>query len=151
MVKLNVKRAATAAALLAMLFLAGCAATPSVWEDNGIKLEGVDSGSARIYRLYLQPTATATLLRGEVTRRIHAHGQIPGHLHVELISPEGKVIKEADVGYRRQSSSAHDGSFELALPGPVAAGSTIRVTHHDPVSHQPEPVENPWSDVNSGE
>jgi hypothetical protein len=145
---MKIKRVTTTAALLTTLFLAGCATTPSAQQAEKIKLEGVDSNSARISRLYLTPSEGETLLRGEVERRIHAHGQIPGHLHVELISPEGKVIKEADIGYARQNSDNHNGNFKLVLPEEIEAGSTLRVTHHDPVSHMTEPVESPWHDVN---
>jgi hypothetical protein len=149
MMQLNIKRAAST--LLLVLFLAGCTSTPSVWQEDGVRLEGIDSNTARINRLYLQPANGAILLRGDVTRYIHAHGQIPGHLHIELISAQGKTVGEADIGYSRQNSNSHDGSFELALPAPIPAGSTIRVTHHDPVSHLPEPVENPWHEVNDSE
>ncbi len=143
---LNIRKALTTSALVATLLITGCASSPTTWHDNGVNLEGVESSTARINRLYLQPDNGAMLLRGEVTRRIHAHGQIPGHLHIEIVSPQGVVIKEADIGYSRQNSNTHDGSFELSIPETLANGSTIRVTHHDTASHLPEVGENPWRD-----
>lgn len=151
MIKRNIKKITTSTALFTSLLLAGCATTSLPPEMEAIKLESVDSNSATIPRLYLYQTDGTTLLRGDIKRRIHAHGEIPGHLHIELISADGKVLKEADTSYKRKSSEAHDGSFEIPLPASIPAGSTIRVTHHDLVSHQQESVETPWRDVNRSE
>lgn len=147
MTYLNIRRTATATALLAILFLAGCATTPSTWHESGVTLEGVESSTARIGRLYLKAANGATLLRGDVIRRVHAHGQIPGHLHIEIISPQGVVVREANIGYSRQSSNTHDGSFEIPLTEPIATGSTIRVTHHDTLSHLSDDTETLWRDA----
>lgn len=151
MIKLKMRNLAAIAALATTLALAGCASTPPAQQSSSIKLEGIDSNTAQISRLYLVPDNGQTVLRGEVTRRMHLHGQIPGHLHVELISLEGKLIKEADISYKRKDTHGHDGTFELTLPGEVAAGSTIRVTHHDLVSHQQDQVESQWRDATGGE
>lgn len=137
------------AALVAML--AGCATAQGLAQQQGVKLESVDSGSVRITRTYLDATEEETILRGELERRIPARGSIPGHLHVELIAPDGKVMKEADIGYVRKSFKSRLAKFSLPIPEPLVTGSTIRVTHHDARSHMPDSSALPWRDVDAVE
>lgn len=142
-------KATSAAALLAALVLsAGCATTQGLAQQYGVRLENIDSSSVRIIRTYLDATEQATILRGELELRIPAYGPLPGHLHVELIGPDGKVMKEADIGHLHKSIKSRSAEFSLPLPEPLVPGSTIRVTHHDAKSHAPEVPSSPWRDAN---
>ena len=137
------------AALVAIL--AGCATTQGLAQQQGVKLESVDSSSSvRITRTYLDATEEATIiLRRELERRIPSRSSIPGHLHVELIAPDGKVMKEANIDYVRNSFKSRLANFSLPIPEPLVTGSTIRVTHHDARSHMSDSSASPWQDVNS--
>jgi len=137
-------------ALVAML--AGCATAQGLAQQQGVKLESVDSGSVRITRTYLDATEEATIiLRGELEWRIPSRSSIPGHLHVELIAPDGKVMKEANIDYVRKSFKSRLAKFSLPIPEPLVTGSTIRVTHHDARSHMPDSSASPWRDVDAVE
>lgn len=146
------RKTSMAAVLLAALVLsAGCATVQGLAQQQGVKLESVDSSSVRITRTYLQSGKEGTVLRGELERRIPMRGFIPGHLHVELIGPDGKVMKEADIGYTHQGGKSRLEKFSLPIPEPLVTGSTIRVTHHDAKSHMPDSSASPWRDVNAVE
>lgn len=153
MLKHTHRKRAKTLATAALLALIGwqSAVFAEAGASTDIKVEGVNSETARITRLILMPRKDQQVLRGEITRRIHAHGQIPGHLHLELISPQGKVVKTADINYSRPSSSSHVGSFELALPADIEAGSTVRVTHHDLSTHSQGSAASQWQDVTNGQ
>jgi len=127
--------------------LAGCATAQGLAQQQGVKLESVDSSTVRITRTYLQIEEKGTVLRGELERRIPRPGFIPGHLHVELIGTDGKVAKEADIDYASQGGKSHLAKFNLPIPEPLATGTTIRVTHHDSKSHPLDSSASPWRDV----
>ena len=140
---------AVGAALIAML--AGCATAQGLAQQQGVKLESVDSSSVRITRTYLQIGKEGTVLRGELERRIPMRGFIPGHLHVELIGTDGKMTKEADIGYTHQGSKSRLAKFSLPIPEPLVTGNIIRVTHHDAKSHMSDSSASPWRDVDTVE
>jgi len=98
-----------------------------------VTLEKVNFSSVHITRTYLHSTEEKTSLRGELTRRIPARGSILGHWHVELIGFDGKVMKEAEIRYKRKNVKSRYAYF--SLPEALASGSTIRVTHHDMRPH----------------
>lgn len=136
----------TAGAMLVAM-VAGCATAQGLAQQRGVKLESVDSSSVHITRIYLDTTKEATILRGELKRHIPARGYITGHLHVELIAPDGKVMKEADIGYVHEGGKSRQAKFSLPIPEPLVTGSTIRVTHHDAKSHLSDSSESTWRDV----
>lgn len=131
--------------------LVGCATAQGLAQQQGVKLESVDSSSVRITRIYLQIGEEGTVLHGELERRIPRRGFIPGHLRVELIDTDGKVTKEADIGYTHQGVKSRLAKFSLSIPEPLVAGSTLRVTHHDSESHMPDSSASPWRDVDAVE
>ena len=147
MLKSNSKTVVIAACASLITLLTGCASNQELVRIDNVTLENVDSSSVRITRTYLHSMEDAVTLRGELTRRISARGPIPGHVHVELIDFDGKVIKEAEVGYKRKNVKSRYAYFSLPIPDLVASGNTIRVTHHDMRSHFSESSDSPWRDV----
>lgn len=149
MMKQTRKITITLILLSAVVLLAGCATSQGLNQQGEVKLENVDSKMAHITNTYLRSTKDGIVLHGELTRRIPARGHIPGHLHVELIGPDGKVIKEVDIGYTRRSTNARYARFSVPVPGPLIPGSIIRVTHHK--THLPDSSGPTWRDVNAVE
>ena len=88
------------------------------------------------------------VLRGELQRRFPSRGSIPGHLHVELIAPDGTVFKEAAIGYKRMSVKSRIAKFHLEIPGMPSDIKSVRVIHHDLRSHMSDSQKSPWRDVN---
>ena len=135
------------AAVILIMFLTACATTTDYAKKAGITIERVDSSTVNVSHAYLAKTADGLLLRGEVKRKIHSHGSIPGHLHIELIDPQGQLIKTAEVDHSRKGSSDHIADFQVLLPLELSVGSVIRVVHHDASSHKEEDDMVDWMDV----
>ncbi len=148
MVKQAGKRVVAVLLLLLVMTLTGCATTNGLIKEADLKLEVIDSSTVRITHASLQTSAGTLTLHGDLERRIAAHGPIPGHLHVDLLDPEGTVIKEIRIGYRYKGAKSHKATFNLPLPAALPVGSTLRVTHHDLRSHQSEATQPTWEEVN---
>lgn len=88
----------------------------------------VDSHSARISQAYLQTPDATMFLRSELERRFPSRGPIRGHLHIELIAPDGAPFKEAATDYKRMSVKSRIAMFQLEIPA-MPANVKIRACH----------------------
>lgn len=134
--------------LSGMMVITGCATNTSLVKEEDVAIGRVDSGSARITHAYLQTSGTEMVLRGELQRRFPSRGPIPGHLHVELIAPDGAVFKEATIGYKRMSVKSRIAKFHLEIPAAPSNVQSVRIIHHDLRSHMSDLPKSPWQDVN---
>jgi len=133
-------------AVIALFGATACSTTSLVKEENNIAIERVDSEGANISHAYLTRTDNQLLLRGEIKRRFTGRGPIPGHLHITLIDPQGKVIKEADIGYSRRNIKSSIATFNTKLPVDLTPGSTVQITHFSTDTHKTFPEEAMWRD-----
>lgn len=133
--------------IVGMASITGCSTYASLAKEEDVKVERVNSGSANITRAHLQATETTLVLRGELKRRIPSRGPIPGHLHIELIGPDGEVFKEANIGYKRKNTKSRFAKFYLPIPSDLTKISALRVIHHDARSHIADSEKSPWRDV----
>lgn len=133
-------------AIIALFGATACSTTSLVKEKNDITIERVDSKRASISHAYLSRTGDQISLRGEVKRRFTGRGPIPGHLHITLIDPQGKVIKEADIGYMRRNVKSSIATFNTKLPVDLTPGSTVQITHFSTDTHKTFPEEAMWRD-----
>ncbi|MDH5302194.1 MAG: hypothetical protein OEW58_12625 [Gammaproteobacteria bacterium] len=125
-----------------------CTTTKLVKDENKITIERVDSNTANISHVYLKHSDGQLLLRGEVKpHQSSRRTPIPGHLHITLIDPQGKMLKEADISYMRRSVNSSKAFFSTELPVDLPPGSTIKITHFERQTHEPIPVEPNWRDV----
>jgi len=134
--------------LAEVMILTGCATNTSLVKEEDVAIERVDSGSARITHAYLQTSETAMVLRGELQRRFPSRGPIPGHLHIELIAPDGAMFKEATIGYKRMSVKSRIAKFHLEIPAIPSNVKSVRVIHHDLRSHSSDSPKSPWQNIN---
>lgn len=112
------------------VLLSGCAMMQSSHDlVEGINFERNGSDVAAPSNVYLHRTADGMNLHGELKRKSTGRGPIPGHLHVELIDPQGKLLKGADVDYRRHNKQSDHAHFSIPLPVSLQTGSTVRITH----------------------
>ncbi len=117
--------------LLVAMFITGCTAIKSSRDIvEGIHFERIDSNAASITHIYLHRRAPDGMdLHGELKRKLAGRGQIPGHLHITLIDPQGQILKEANVDYKRHNAQSNHAHFSIPLPVSLETGSTIRITH----------------------
>ncbi len=112
------------------MFISGCAAIQSSRDIvKGVNFERIDSNAASISHLYLHRTPEGMDLHGELKRKLAGRGAIPGHLHVTLIDPQGQMLKEADIDYKRHNAQSNHAHFSIPLPMTLETGSSIRITH----------------------
>jgi len=146
--KTMIKTSVVVSSMIGMISLTGCSMNTWLAKED-VTVERINSSSAKITRAYLHSTETTLVLRGELTRRLPARGSIPGHLHVELIGPDGTAFKEATPGYMRKNRKSRFAKFYLPIPGDLTKISRVRITHHDPRSHTTDSGKSPWQDVNT--
>lgn len=147
--KAMIKTIAVISSIIGPAFLIGCSTNTNFVKEEDVKVERVDSSSAKVIHAYLQSTESTLVLRGELRRRLPGRGAILGHLHIELIGQDGGVFKEAVIGYKRKSIKSRVARFSLPIPGELTEISLIRVIHHDARSHMSEAEESPWRDINT--
>ncbi|MEZ5542941.1 MAG: hypothetical protein R3F42_13010 [Pseudomonadota bacterium] len=117
-------------AILATLFITGCATTGrDLVRDNTVQIEKVSSRWATVRSVNVVQEDGEVTLRGEVVRWPPVRGSIPGHIDLQVIGPDGEIVKEAVIEYHRRSVKARYATFHTTLKPATAAGSTIRVTH----------------------
>ena len=134
-------------AVIALFGATACSTTGLEKKENDINIVGVDSKGASIRHAYFIRTDDQLFVRGEVKRHMTGRGPIPGHLHITLIDPQGKVIKEADIGYIRHNVKSSIADFNAKLPVDLAPGSTVQITHFTSDTHKTFPQETEWRSV----
>ncbi|MEW8111561.1 MAG: hypothetical protein AB2802_21010, partial [Candidatus Thiodiazotropha endolucinida] len=118
------------------LWLSGCASLTDNALNDSITIERVNSKSAEIGHTYIQKSDGGWILRGKLSRRFLKQGRIPGHLHVEILSAEMKLLKQAKLDYKRISRKSRYSKFYHLIPFELKKGVTVRIIHHDLLSHQ---------------
>lgn len=134
-------------ALTLIMLLASCTTSSLIKQDENITIERVDSRAAAINHAYITRTKDGLSLHGELKRDLAGRGPIPGHLHITLVNPQGKVIKETDIGYMRRNVKSAIATFHAKLPIDLLPGSTVRITHFDTEDHEMLPDETIWRDA----
>jgi len=145
MFKINRKRFQYSLLLAVITLLSVNACTSnSVKSEHDIKIERVDSSKANIRHAYLFESDGQMTLRGTLERRLSGRGPVPGHLHITLLNPQGKVLKEADISYMRKHRKSSISRFSTKLPMKLIPGSTIKITHFGTESHEGIPLKDKW-------
>lgn len=117
-------------AILAALFITGCAATgKDLVRDNTVQIEKVSSRWATVRSVNVVQEDGEVRLRGEVVRWPVGRGPIPGHIDLEVIGPDGEIVEEAVVKYHRRSVKSRHATFYTPLKTVPPPESIIRVTH----------------------
>lgn len=136
--------------IVSMILLSGCTTYKELDKDKKITIKRTDSIMAYITRAKLYTTEDKKIvLRGELKRKPYLLAPIPGHLDIDLIDLNGKVIKQTQLNYRRRSTKSRISYFSIPLPvDPVTLGA-IEIKHHNAGSHKSGIISSPWQDVNS--
>lgn len=125
---------------MSFILLAACSTNPA---DTGsrpsalahIKLERVDSVAAEVKHAYLSLIDDEVVLRGEVQRKMHKRGTVPGHLHVQVLDSRGEVLDDDIVCTTMKCRKTGTAKFIYKTGIPPEQISSIRIVHHDTHSH----------------
>ena len=120
--------------ILGSLAIAGCATNQEkdLSSANIIAIERVDSKKASIGVVNITNAENVFKIQGEIRRRAKLRGAIPGHMDIELIGGDGKIITKLFTNYSRGSYKA---KFNLTLTDPPKEDYFVRVTHHYPTGN----------------
>lgn len=118
--------------LAVSLLLTGCAALtgPERTALDGIAIEKVHSQFTKVGMVTLWSDDGGFAVRGEVARKLAGRGPIYGHVHVDLLDGEQRLLRRIDVDHRRPGVGARSARFVVRQdtdPGTVAV---VRVIHH---------------------
>lgn len=134
---------AAAFVLLVITIVTGCANIESRSAD--VSIEKVSSSIAHFDRAFVTSTQTSVEIYGVLHKRHHSRTIIPGHVDIEIISPEGEVLSKLETDYHRGSIKARQSTFHVSVPMVLPEGSTVRLIHHtEPEKYNDNNSENTW-------
>jgi hypothetical protein len=124
------------------LVLSNCAISPSSAADiqivtsvqNGYQIELVASESAYLNNIHIKSVENGLQVTGLVTHQIHQAIRIRGHVEVEILDAQGKIVKQMTATINPQQSEparrTHSRPFSVIIPGTVSKEYRILVRHH---------------------
>jgi len=85
------------------LTLSGCASMNqgTRLDDKIVKVERINSNRAKIGNVIIKQMGLNIYLRGKISRHFPARGYIPGHLDVHVMAPDGTIIADETISYKR--------------------------------------------------
>ena len=146
--KINFKINTLLLSIVSMTLLTSCATYKKIDSDKKVTIEQTGSIMARITSADLYKSENNEVkLRGELKRTTFLKAPIPGHLDIELVDLNGKIIKETQLNYIRKHSKSRFSRFSITLPVEPDLLSIIRIKHHNASSHRSNSKSSPWQDV----
>lgn len=111
---------------------AGCAtAGRDLIRDNVVRIERVPSTGVIFTTVRVTQRNSTVSVDGFLRSRVGTFGGVPGHVHLDLIAADGKVLERHVIGYRSETPLSRYAEFWFRLGTVQAKGSTIRLTHDD--------------------
>jgi hypothetical protein len=94
-------------------------------------IEEIPSQHAFVSKVYVSETEEGIRIGGEIrNKQFPSRRNIPGHIDVEIISPDGARLTKNNIHYR-MSRKAVRARFSIQLATVPVPGSVIRVLHHN--------------------
>ena len=147
MFKTTLKTLVIIGGLLGLLSATGCTTAAKQVKADEISIERVDSKSMNIINAYVETTDSILVLKGKIQCRSYTSRLMPGYLRVELLGPNGKAFKVANIGYKRVNTKSHLARFHVLIPIDASQISQIRITHVDTDKDNLDLYQSPWNDV----
>ncbi|MEN8130950.1 MAG: hypothetical protein ABFS45_12310 [Pseudomonadota bacterium] len=119
---------------LLIIVIAGCAfGGIDLVRDGTLNIDDqVCCQYAHLKNVVVEQRGENLLVSGAVHQNKHRRGLIIGHIHVEVISPDGETLKRVDTGLHRISRKSYEARFSANFALKVKPGSTVRVTFDHP-------------------
>jgi len=92
------------------------------------------SAYAKISQVYLRRDAKGISIAGELRPKGMKRALPPGHIVIEIIGPEGEMIKQTKTHYHRVgkiNKKMQRYSFSVTMPTTPPQGSIIRLRYDD--------------------
>lgn len=119
--------------VIAVLFsiLAGCAApNHGARLESGVNIQRADSPAAWVGYTYVKREEDGIHLQGALRNRFSGRRPIPGHLDIDLLSPDGELLQHLQAEYHRHNPHSSSAHFSVHIEHSPAPGSVLRVSHH---------------------
>lgn len=101
---------------------------------KNLVLEGaatVDTSSSRdvhFSHVKVYESDAGLLISGELHKNTHGRGPIRGHIHIEVITPDGSNLATTSIEYL--SSRSQTSRFSIEMPIEVPMNITVKIVHH---------------------
>lgn len=132
------RRSVAALVCILAFTVASCASSRTNLTDTGavdVKIDDGPSSPVKYVNVYIDTDDNEIVIRGKVygtgTPYYPRYGK---HVHVKVISPDGRVIAEESPRITWQTRSkfrSATGHFTVQLPKPVPNGTVVDVVFHD--------------------
>lgn len=117
--------------MLVLWAVAGCSSLPPNLASNGrLQIDRVDSSNATIGLIQVGDVADGVRVAGSLRKTFLRRGQIPGHLHIEMLAADGTVLETRVTRYHRRSAKSNRAYFAQTLAVRSDAVRTVRLVHH---------------------
>lgn len=100
-------------------------------------IEEVASQRAVVSKVNVIEEEAGIKIVGEIRRKQQPlRRSIPGHIDIEIVSPDGSRLIQNNIQYHRGSIKAVKARFSAQFSAVPIQGSIIRVTHHNKQQHK---------------
>ena len=114
--------------------LTACGTTQvNMVREGKAQLELIPSDYLHFSRVGIYRVDTGVLVVGELHTDNHGRAIIPGHIVIEVITPDGGLFTTISSDYQSGSFKSRKSQFAVEIPNEMPVNSTVRITHHDTV------------------
>ena len=100
-------------------------------------IEEVASQRAVVSKVKVIEEEEGIKIVGEIRRKKRPlRRSIPGHIDIEIVSPDGSKFVQNNIQYHRMSRKAAKAAFSAQFIAAPIQGSIIRVIHHNKAQHE---------------
>ena len=119
--------------IVSILFgLSACGTAPiNIAREGTVNLEYSSSRNLHFSLVGIYRNEVGVLITGELHKRSHGRGSIPGHIDIEIISPDGAILAIKSTNYKRGSIKSRRSQFAVEILIDLPINSTVRIMHND--------------------
>ena len=115
-----------------LLGLSACGNAPIYMaRDGSINVEYSSSHALHFSRVVVYQNDAGLIIAGELHKRGHGRGFIPGHIDIEIIGPDDTLLATKGISYHRGSNKSRRSQLYVEIPIDLPINSTVRILHHD--------------------
>ncbi len=117
--------------IIIVFVLSACGSSlKNLVREGTAKVDTTSSSDVHFNRVYVYESDTGLLVRGELHKRSHRRGPIPGHLYIEITAPDGTILATTRTNYHRGSIKSRTSRFSAEIPIDVPRNFAVQIMHH---------------------